>query len=272
QGNYLLNNCIGFHGTLQYRVQDDGSGVKAEPVQPLIQAADTNFRPVDLEFGPEGALYLVDWFNPLIGHMQHSLRDPKRDTNHGRIWRIHNTKQPLVTPAKIAGEPISVLLDLLKTPEDRTRYRVRAELRDRKSDDVLAELKKWSAGLDKNDPNYWLYVTETLWLHQSLDVVDQDLLKTVLRAPDFHARAAATRVLCYWRDRVEQPLELLRVQATDEHPRVRLEAVRAASFFRGKDVPVAEEIVLEAALLDQDYYLKYVIEETTNTLKGRAKK
>lgn len=271
QGNYLLNNCIGFHGTLQYRMQDEGSGFKAEPVQPLIQAADTNFRPVDLEFAPDGSLFLVDWFNPLIGHMQHSLRDPNRDHHHGRIWRITYTKNPLVSPAKIAGEPISALLDLLKVPEDRTRYRARIELRDRNPDDVIEELKKWTAGLDKNDSNYWLYMCEALWLHQSLDVVDEALLKTVLRAPDFHARAAATRVLCYWRDRVAKPLELLRVQATDEHPRVRLEAVRACSFFRGADVSLAEEVVLEAALLDQDYYLKYVIEETSNTLKGRAK-
>jgi hypothetical protein len=96
-------------------------------------------------------------------------------------------------------------------------------------------------------------------------------LKKLLRAPDFHARAAATRVLCYWRDRVESPLELLRVQATDEHPRVRLEAVRAASFFRGADVPIAQEIVLESTLLDQDDYLKYTVGETTATLDRRAK-
>jgi hypothetical protein len=271
QGNYLLNNCIGFHGTLQYRMKDAGSGFSADPVEPLIQASDTNFRPVDLEFGPDGALYLVDWFNPLIGHMQHSLRDPKRDTTHGRIWRITYTKNPLVSPPKIAGEPINALLDLLKVYEDRTRYRARIELRDRKTEDVVAELKKWTAGLDKSDKNYWLYMCEALWIYQSHDVVNEELLKTLLRCEDFHARAAATRVLCYWRDRVKAPLDLLRVQATDEHPRVRLEAVRACSFFRGADVPTAQEIVLESTLLDQDYYLKYVTNETTQTLDRRAK-
>ncbi len=53
----------------------------------------------------------------------------------------------------------------------------------------------------------------------------------MLRSPDFHARAAATRVLCYWRDRVANPLDLLQVQINDTHPRVRLEAIRALSFF-----------------------------------------
>ena len=60
--------------------------------------------------------------------------------------------------------------------------------------------------------------------------------KTLLRCPEPRARAAATRVLCHWRDRVDGPLELLRVQVADEHPRVRLEAVRAASFFEGPQV------------------------------------
>lgn len=271
QGNYLLNNCIGFHGTLQYRMRDEGAGFAADPVEPLLSSSDPNFRPVDLEFGPDGAFYVVDWFNPLIGHMQHSLRDPNRDTQHGRVWRIHYTKQDLVPPAKIAGASIPDLLDLLKTYEDRTRYRTRIELRERKTEDVLAQLTKWMAGLNPADENYWLYMCEALWVHQSHDVVNEALLKKLLRAPDFHARAAATRVLCYWRDRVENPLELLRVQATDEHPRVRLEAVRAASFFRGADVPLAQEIVLESTLLDQDYYLQYVVGETTATLDRRAK-
>ena len=83
---------------------------------------------------------------------------------------------------------------------------------------------------------------EALWLHQYHNVVDVDLLKRMLGSPDFHARAAATRVLCYWRDRVPDALELLKKQAADEHPRVRLEAVRAASFFT---VPEAIEVLLD---------------------------
>ena len=63
------------------------------------------------------------------------------------------------------------------------------------------------------------------------NVVDVELLKRLLTSKDFRARAAATRVLCYWRDRVPDALGLLRTQAADESPRVRLEAVRAASFF-----------------------------------------
>jgi len=174
----------------------------------------------------------------------------------------------LAKPPQIAGATIPALLDLLKTYEDRTRYRVRRELRARDRDQVMAEVTKWIAGLDPKDPGYEHNLMEALWLHQQHDDVDTALLAKMLRSPDYHARAAATRVLCYWRDRVENPLELLRVQANDEHPRVRLEAVRAASFFHD---PKATEVALETLTHPQDQYLEYTLKETLATLERREK-
>ena len=185
QGNYLLNNCIGFHGTLNYKMRDEGSGFAADPVQPLLESKDQNCRPVDLKFGPDGALYIVDWFNPLIGHMQHSIRDPNRDKTHGRIWRITYKDRPLLKAPQIAGASIPALLDLLKSYEDRTLYRVRRELRTRDSDQVMAAVDKWIAGLDESDPNYQHHLLEALWIHQQHDVVDQALLGACCARPTF---------------------------------------------------------------------------------------
>ena len=271
QGDYLLNNVIGFQGVLRYRMKDDGSGFHGDPVQPLLRSTDPNFRPVDLEFGPDGALYLVDWYNPLIGHMQHSLRDPNRDVEHGRIWRIRYTKRPLVEKAKIAGATIPELLDLLKVYEDRTRYRARIALREHPSKQVLADLDHWVAGLYKNDPEYWHHMLEALWLRQSLDSFDEALLKQVLTCPEPKARAAATRVLCYSRDKLADPIEMLRKQVVDENARVRLEAVRALSFFEGKQAAPAQEAAMESLLQGQDYYLGYTLDETNKTLDRRIK-
>ena len=269
QGNYLLNNCIGFQGVLQYKMREEASGFAADPVDPLLKSTDPNFRPVDIEFGPDGALYVCDWFNPLVGHMQHNLRDPNRDHKHGRIWRIAYTKKPLVKAPKIAGEPISALLALLKNePEERTRYRVRTELWNRPTTDVMTELKSWTAGLDPKDANYEHHLLEALWLHQAHDVVDEAFLAKMLKSPEPKARAAATRVLCYWRDRVKEPLALLQQQVNDEHPRVRLEAVRALSFFYNQE---ALDIVVESLIYDQDDYLKYTLDETMKTLERRVK-
>jgi hypothetical protein len=268
QGNFLLNNCIGFQGTLQYKFRDEGSGFFASPVEPLVQSSDTNYRPIDMRLGPDGALYIVDWYNPLIGHMQYSIRDPNRDHTHGRVWRVRYASRPLASPAKIAGEPIPALLDLLKEYEDRTRYNVRRELRQRDTAEVVAELKKWISRLDASHPEYQHQLLEALWVHQQHDAVDEALLTRMLRSPDYRARAAATRVLCYWRDRLDKPLELLRAQVNDEHPRVRLEAVRALSFFHD---PAAIEVALESLAHPQDDYLSYTFKETMDTLEARTK-
>ena len=85
------------------------------------------------------------------------------------------------------------------------------------------------------------------------------------------ARAAATRVLCYWRDRIGDSLELLRKQVNDENNRVRLEAVRALSFFDHDQVAKAQEIALESLLYPQDDYLEYTLNETNKTLDRRLK-
>ena len=268
QGNYLLNNCIGFQGVLQYKMRDDGSGFAADPVEPLLRSGDANFRPVDIEFGPDGAVYVCDWFNPLVGHMQHSIRDPNRDHNHGRIWRIYCKDRPLVEPVTIAGRPTAELLRTLSsTPEERTRAAIRRELWGRDTDGVLSQLARWTAELDSSHAEHEHDLLEALWMHQAHDVVDQKLLDRALRSPDARARAAATRVLCYWRDRVREPLELLRTQVNDEHPRVRLEAIRALSFF---DSQKAIEVAVESLIHTMDDYLNYTLQETLNTLEKRV--
>ncbi|MBL8799479.1 MAG: HEAT repeat domain-containing protein, partial [Planctomycetia bacterium] len=210
----------------------------------------------------------LDWQNPIIGHMQHNLRDPSRDREHGRIYRITYEGRPLSSSPKMAGEPIEKLLDVLKHPEDRVRYRARIELGSRDSDQVLAATKKWLTTLDPKAPNHEHHLLEALWLHQAHNVVEPDLLKRVLASPEFRARAAATRVLCYWRDGVPDALEKLRVQINDSNPRVRLEAVRALSFFNDER---AVSVALEVYNHPDDEYIRFVLNETLNTLERQLK-
>jgi len=268
QGDYLLNNCITFQGTLQYRFKKDDavSGFSATPVEPLLKSSDPNFRPTDLRFGPDGALYLCDWFNPLVGHMQHSIRDPNRDKTHGRIWRITAKDRPLVKTPKIDGATIPALLDCLKEYEDHTRELAKLELRTRNPKEVEAALVGWVKQLDTKDKDHGHHLLEALWVRQHLELVDEAALKQLLTHADFKVRAAATRVLCYWRDRVSKPLALIQQQANDAHPRVQLEAIRALSFF---DSLEAKKIADEA--LPTDYYLEYTLKATLATLDRRIK-
>ncbi|MBI1321902.1 azurin [bacterium] len=272
QGDLLVQNVIGVLGILRYKFKDEGSGFTAVEQEPLLLSDDPNFRPVDMEIAPDGSIYFVDWHNTIIGHMQHNLRDPNRDHVHGRVYRITHKSRPLATPAKIAGAPVAELLDLLKSTDDRTRYRARAELGARDAKEILAALGTWTANLSKSDPLYEHHVLEALWLHQNLDVVNEALLADVLKSKDFRARAAATRVLVLWRDRVKTPLDHLQKLVNDDHPRVRLEAVRGLSFFTGVDAAKAQEIALESLAHPQDDYLEYVFNETNKTLEDRVAK
>jgi azurin len=269
QGNLVVLNTIGFRGLLQYKVTEDGAGLKMTEVDPIIDSADENFRPVDAEIGSDGALYVADWQNPIIGHMQHNLRDTSRDHDHGRIYRITYEGRPLVKPAAIAGEPIDRLLDLLKEQDNRVRYRAKIELSGRNSNDVMAALTTWISRQDKSSPQYEHLMLEALWVQQWHNRVDQALLKRMLRSSEPSARAAATRVLCYWRDRVPDAMALLKTQVADSHPAVRLEAVRAASFFRTPDaIPLAKSVEKDL----QDRFLAYTYQQAMVTLEGVARR
>lgn len=264
QGNLLVGNVIGFQGILQYKLRDQDASFGADEVEPIVFSSDPNFRPSDLEMGPDGALWFTDWHNPIIGHMQHNLRDPSRDRKHGRVYRVAAEGRPPLTPARIAGEPIERLLDLLKAHEDRTRYRARIELSARPTADVMKALDGWLASLDASDPDCEHHRLEGLWLRANHNVVDLPLLESALESPDYRARAAATRVLCDWRDRIPSALDLLLKRAEDEHPRVRLEAVRAASYF---PTTRAMQIPLAAARRPTDKYIDFTLAETMKALE-----
>ena len=222
---------------------------------------------------PDGSIYFCDWAKELIGHMQHHIRDPHRDKAHGRIYRMTYEGRPLLKPAIIDGQPIEKQLDLLKEPENDVRTRAKIELGKHDSVKVVFAVKTWAEKLDQNDQAYEHHLTEALWVHQWHNVVNEELLKRMLRSSDYHARAAATRVLCYWRDRVKDPLALLEVQVKDESPRVRLEAIRACSFFK---TAKAAEVALAALDKEKDpnkpdYYIKYCLDETMKALDKYTK-
>src|SRR6266404_3427456 len=226
QGNFLNCNVIGFQGIYRVKVTEEGSGLKGETVSDLISSSDPNFRPTAVNVGPDGAIYFSDWQNPIIGHMQHHLRDPNRDHDHGRIYRITYEGRPLMKPVAIDGQPVSALIELLKQPENRTRELAKIELGKHDATEVMTALKKWVTALDSRDKDYAHHLTEALWVHQWHNVPDAELLNRLLRSPEPRARAAAARVLCYWRERVPDAIELFKKLADDENARVRLEADR----------------------------------------------
>ena len=264
QDQFIYACVINMNGIPRWQMSDDGAGYKGErvrhdPADPktpfdLLKSSDKHFRPVDPQIGPDGALWLGDWANPLIGHMQYSQRDPNRDHVKGRIYRLCYTPKPLVTPETQFGKSNLEVLNQLKAHEWRTRYRARADLQSRPRDEVLSAARQW-LGTIGSDPHIDRLKTEVLWLQQSFHAVDRGLLSDLLRANMPEARAAATRVLADERDQIPGAISLLTAKATDANPRVRCEAVRGLSFVPNLDAMRA--VIAAANVEPTDRYVDY---------------
>ena len=161
-------------------------------------SGDKNFRPTDAIFGEDGALYVSDWQNVIIGHMQHNVRDPNRDHKHGRIFRVSYTQKPLQKKVAIQGQTVEKLLENLKHPVDGVRHRTRVELSGRNSNEVIAATQKWIKQFDPKKKEDSHHLLEALWVHQQHNRRNGRLLNDLLKSPEPHARMAALTVQHHW--------------------------------------------------------------------------
>ena len=205
QDDFLICNTIGFLGVKQYMLDREGNGANRKfgevwgtPGLELLNSEDRNFRPTDAVIGEDGALYVSDWQNAIIGHMQHNIRDPSRDHVHGRIFRLTVKDRPLQEPVKIEGQPIEALLENLKHPVNGVRHRTRVELSERDSEEVIAATRKWMKDFNPDDEREAHHLLEALWLHQQHGYRDEALLNKLLNSDVPHAVVAAETVQHFW--------------------------------------------------------------------------
>ncbi|MFP6581698.1 MAG: PVC-type heme-binding CxxCH protein, partial [Candidatus Hydrogenedentota bacterium] len=198
EGNFIILNSIGFLGIKRYTLENTDGVIWGTETDNLLVSTDSNFRPTDFKVGNDGALYVSDWANPIIGHMQHNIRDPNRDHRHGRIYRVTAKGRPLQDPVKIDGESIPALLDVLKHPTNGVRLRARIELSERNTDEVIAATNEWIKQFDFDKKKDAHHLTEALWIHQQHNVVDEAFLNEMLESPEPNARRAAIRVKYMW--------------------------------------------------------------------------
>ncbi len=214
---------------------DSGSGFLSNQQGDLVTSTHGAFRPIDLQFGPDGALYVADWYNPIIQHGEVDFRDERRDRSRGRIWRIKAKDRPLIQQPRLADASVAELLDFLKAPESWTRTQSKLLLKHKGAKAVLPELKRWVARLDSEDPQIDRYVLEALWVSQSVGEPDLELVQRLFDSEDFHARSAAVRVLEEHPERISGVLGYLRRAVDDDHPRVRLEALHVLRALGGAE-------------------------------------
>jgi putative heme-binding domain-containing protein len=261
QNNFLICNSIGVLGVLQHEVKYDGADITAVEVEPILLSTDPNFRPTDVEIGGDGALYVSDWSNVLIGHMQHNMRDPNRDHEHGRIYRVTAKGRPLLKPAKMKDKPIADVCQNFFSETNGVRYRARLELSGRETKVATTEVAQFAATLDPTEVtasrDHAQALLECLWVFEEHRIPNLPLVKRIVGgAKDARIRAAAIRTLGHWAGRVEDWEDTLIGASRDESALVRAEAVKAAVDFTGL---TAAEIIFEVATRPVDAELTAVL-------------
>ena len=267
QGDFLIAGYFA-RNIARLRPSVDGAGHKLKTLAPLLTSSHSAFRPVDLNIGPDGAIYVADWFNPIIGHYQASFRHPDRDKKRGRIWRISARGRPLNRPPALATMAAAELCKQLAGPTRWTRQQAKLRLMDLPKAEALAATRNWVKSLEDNDPDLEHKLYEAIGVFESHEEVNRPLLERLLRAKNYRARAYATRVLGRWHDRLDNSLALLKQLAADPNPRVRLEALVAAS-----DVRTAGSIAIVALAADgpADRFINFAFSQATHALASRWK-
>jgi putative heme-binding domain-containing protein len=259
----IITNDFRAHITDRYSLEDDGSSYKATLEPTFLKSSHKSFRPIDIKMGPDGALYVADWYSPIIQHGEVDFRDERRDHQHGRIWRITAKKRPLVEKPNYKESSIPELLELLKADENWVRLLAKQTLKSREPKQVLPAIEKWLSELDSQDPDYDHQRLEALWTLQTLSSMNIDLLKSVLQSETAGARSAAMRVLYYWNKEVPDALDLLKAAVQDSDPSVRREAISALSQFTSVE---AFNIALLAYNANMDTSYSFALRQTCRML------
>ena len=260
----MITNDFRANRVNRFSLKRLGSGYVSTQEEDILYSDNVAFRPVDISVGPDGAMYVVDWYNPIIQHGEVDFRDPRRDHENGRIWRISRKGEPLVKIPNLVESSNTELLENLKLPQAWTRDQSRRLLKERGPDAVLSDLEQWVGNLDQNDEEYERLLLEAFWVYQSLDKTNESILNQLMNASNPMVRAAAIRALFYDFKKYPGADDYLAKMVVDRDPLVRLEAVIALR--KSKSVNGA---AIATRVLDQemDQYLDFALWQTIGELQ-----
>jgi glucose/arabinose dehydrogenase len=189
QDHVLIGNVMTSrinHDTITWR----GASSKGTEQPDFLKTDDPWFRPVDLQWGPDGALYVADFYNRIIGHYEVPLTHPGRDHERGRIWRIVYRGDKKAAPQKLAPLPATAqgLFAELGSTNPTRRMLALNELCDRHAQEIPKLAKQ--SGAQENAFQHAF----GLWALHRVNALDDASLLSAIRAMDPMVRTHALRI------------------------------------------------------------------------------
>ena len=272
QGQLITCDFRG-HRVNRFALTDADSGYRSQQLPDLMSSTHGSFRPVDVNIGPDGAIYLADWFNPIIQHGEVDFRDQRRDQVHGRIWRVTMKDRPLAKKVDLTKLDNAALLDQLLSSDQSLRYWAKQEIKSRKIPNLTILLETFlkknatpAATVEALSTAQTCGIVSFPWImqHAFLDGKDG-------RADHAPTRAAAVRAIrqlmvdggiSSLKDQqgkgiaIENAAKFFSSLCADAHPRVRLEAV---NLLRAWGTPRAIEIATEVLKRPMDTNIDFAL-------------
>ena len=189
RGNFFIGDVVNSR-VHRYSATWKGSSPVGKSEVDFIKSEDPWFRPVNIKLGPDGALYVADFYNAIIGHYEVPLDHPKRDKQRGRIWRI-TYKGKKNEPIKLATASAAELIAQLNAENLPTRSLATDQLTDRIGADAVEPLKVALADRATTSRQY----VHAMWALHRLGALTDDLLQSSLTNSDSLIRIHSLRVL-----------------------------------------------------------------------------
>jgi putative heme-binding domain-containing protein len=241
------------HRVVHFKISEQGSAFVTREMPDLMRTTDGTFRPLDAKLGPDGALYIADWSNPIIQHGEVDFRDSRRDKEHGRIWRITAKGRAALPKVDFTKLDNSALLDRLLSKNGYEQAQAKRVLVERGAAKVQPDLVAWTSRHTDTAGKF-----QAIWVNEAFNLPSGALIDDILKSDDARFRAGVVRAMP-----VAGSLAPLTKLVADVHPRVRLEAVRAL----GKlGTAQAAEVALTVLDKPMDAFLDYALWLTMNEL------
>ncbi|MFY0651718.1 MAG: ThuA domain-containing protein [Cyclobacteriaceae bacterium] len=243
-------------------LKKDGAGFTEKDGWNLIASNDNWFAPVHAEVGPDGAVWIADWYNFIIQHNPtppgfengpgNAHINPLRDRQHGRIYRLAYKGAKEYDPISLSLEDEDMLVEYLNNENLFWRLTAQRLLIQRGEKDVLPALHSLLKSQETDELGLNPGALHALWVIHGLGAIHSEtasdisnIIVKLLSHPSAAVRKAAVQIL----PKVDWGTEAILQSGilNDQDPNTRFEAILALS-----EMPSVAGIAVELLRLSHD--------------------